>query len=69
MLSNTLNKIMDKKHKCFNDDEEEIECPKERNTTSKSGKSVIDGSSLGQIQIGMKLVPNMDQHNFLLKRM
>ena len=67
-LSNTLNKIIDKKHKCF-DDEEEIECPKETNTTHRSGKSIIDGSSVDQIQIGMKLVPNMDQHNFLLKRM
>jgi hypothetical protein len=32
-------------------------------------RSVIDGSSLEQIALGMKLVPNMDQHDFLLKRM
>lgn len=29
----------------------------------------IIGDSLEQIQVGLKLVPNMDQHNFLLKLM
>ena len=32
-------------------------------------KAVNQGDSIDSIQLGLKLVPNMDQHNFLLKRM
>lgn len=48
MLSKTLNKIIDKKQKCTNEDGEEEECP-QTNSTSGSRKSLIDGSSLEQI--------------------
>ena len=31
--------------------------------------STNPGDTFGSLQLGLKLVPNMDQHNFLLKRM
>lgn len=60
ILSKSLDKIIDKR-----DGAEGA-----KNTSKhEEEKNIIDGSSLDQVQIGMKLVPNMDQSNFLLKRM
>ena len=47
MLSKTLNKIIDKKRVCTNEDGDEIECPQTGNSTNhKNSKSVIDGTTL-----------------------
>lgn len=46
--------------------------PGAKNASANKGsgaKAEMVGDSLKEIQIGMKLVPNMDQHNFLLRRM
>jgi len=47
MLSKTLNKIIDKKQKCTNEDGDEEPCPVTNST--EAHKSVIDGTSLDQI--------------------
>lgn len=46
--------------------------PGAKNNSANKGsgaKAENQGDSLESIQLGLKLVPNMDQHNFLLKRM
>ena len=60
VLSKSLDKIIDKR-----------DGPDGAKGTSKheEEKNVIDGSSMDQVQIGMKLIPNMDNSNFILKRM
>jgi hypothetical protein len=46
--------------------------PGAKNSSANKGsgaKAENQGDSLDSIQMALKLVPNMDQHNFLLKRM
>ena len=69
MLSKSLDKLIEKQHECEEGDEECLARNATSSAAAREDRNVIDGSSLEQIQIGMKLVPNMDQHNFLLKRM
>jgi hypothetical protein len=60
VLSKSLDKIIEKR---------DGQGKAEKSSKHEDERYVVDGSSLDQISIGMKLVPNMDQHNFLLKRM
>lgn len=48
------------------------ETPGGQNNSANKGSGAdnkIVGDTLEGIQLALKLVPNMDQHNFLLKRM
>lgn len=48
------------------------ETPGGKNASANQGSGADNrniGDSLREIQVGMKIVPNYDQHSFLLKRM